>query len=352
MSYLDEHRNEIFKKYTDGEMVKDVKQYKQGDGELTKVLNHFFKELIFESCGPRGKKSPMEVLQNDDDMDFVLEYIKTKPRFYTGSEIQNVESFFRNGGRLAQKVANFCPKNARYIYFRYFAGRERENIYCIDTSCGFGARMSAVLLSGANYCGFDPNLKLVSKLKECAKFYFDNNLILPNQECQIYDCGSEIFKPELVDKFDVSFTSPPYFNIERYSNDNGASTKNYNNYELWLKEFVEPTIKNIYRYLKVGGYSMINIKNLTIGKREPLFDDWFRIFNHHGGFEFVEIFDMNHQSKKNYTMNCNYSKDKYQGFKEPIMVFKKIEMNTHKQNVTIDKNERLFTFDGKYNLWK
>ena len=195
----------------------------------------------------------------------------------------------------------------------------------MDTSCGFGSRMSAVLLSGANYCGFDPNLELVDKLNECVNFYRENSLISNEQKYYVYGCGSEIFKPELCEKFDVSFTSPPYFNLEKYTNDSGASTKNYNNYELWLKEFVAPTIENTYQYLKVGGYAMINIKNLTRGGKEPLFDDWFRIFSEYDGFEFVEVFEINHQSKKNFTMNCNYSVDQYHGFKEPVMVFRKVK---------------------------
>jgi hypothetical protein len=52
-------------------------------------------------------------------MEFILKYISEHPKFYNSNEITNVKSFFRNAGRLAQKVANFCPKNAIDIYFRY-----------------------------------------------------------------------------------------------------------------------------------------------------------------------------------------------------------------------------------------
>lgn len=209
--------------------------------------------------------------------------------------------------------------------FGAYENRGGQHLNCLDTSCGFGSRMSAVLLSGHNYCGFDPNIELQAKLKQCKDFYYENNLIDKEQRCGLYSCGSEIYRPELSNLFDVSFTSPPYFNLEKYADDDSASTKNYNNYELWLKEFAKPTIENTYKYLKVGGYAMINIKNLTRGKKEPLFDDWFDIFSNHSGFEFVEILEMKHQSKKNYTMNCNYDKEKYTGFKEPIMVFRKKE---------------------------
>lgn len=324
MNYLEQHYNEIFKKYTNDELLKDIDNYKYGKGRLSKLLNHFYKECIFESQAPRGNKSPMEALQNEKDMEFILAYIQTKPKFYTGNEVANVESFFRNGGRIAQKVANFCPKNARDIYFRYH-DINGETLNILDTSCGFGSRMSAVLLNGHNYCGFDPNKKLFKQLQAEKQFLRENNIIEKTQRCGLYCQGSETHRVELDNLFDVSFTSPPYFNLEKYADDNSASTENYNNYSKWLEQFAKPTIDNTYNYLKIGGYAMINIKNLTRGRKEPLFDDWFKIFNEHEGFEFVEVFEMEHQAKKNYTMNTNYREEAYQGFKEPIMSFRKVE---------------------------
>lgn len=322
MSYLELHRNEIFKKYTKEQLLKDIDSYRNGGGRLSKVLNQWFEECIFECKGPRGKKSPMEALQDDNDIEFILNYVAEHPKFYTGNEITNVKSFFRNGGRIAQKVANFSPQNARDIYFRYH-DINGERINCLDTSVGFGSRMSAVLLSGHNYCGFDPNHELQLKLKHYYKWLKENGVIESTQRCGLYEQGSEKYRPELADLFDVAFTSPPYFNLETYSDDGSESTENYDNYDLWIERFVKPTIHNTYRYLKVGGYAMINIKNLTRGGKEPLFDDWFRLFKTHGGFEFVEVFEMQHQGKKNYWMNANYNKEKYQGFKEPIMSFRR-----------------------------
>ena len=324
MNYLELHKDEIFKKYSTEELLKDIENYKGGSGRLSKVLNHFFEECIFNCQAPRGNKTPMQALQDDKDMEFILKYISEKPKFYTGNEISNVKSFFRNAGRLAQKVANFCPKNARNIYFRY-NDINGKRINVLDTSMGFGSRMSSVLLSGHNYCGFDPNKELYRKLKEYYSFLKENNVISSEQKCGMYCQGSEVYRQELDNTFDVSFTSPPYFNLEKYAEDESFSTKNYDNYSNWIEYFVKPTINNTYKYLKIGGHAMINIKNLTRGKKEPLFDDWLKLFQEHEGFEFIEIFEMEHQAKKNYTMNCNYSKETYQGFKEPIMVFRKVK---------------------------
>lgn len=321
-NYYEKYKNEIFKKYSNEELIKDINNFKNAKGKLYKVLNHFFEEIIYKCSNKRGGKSPYEVLQDDNLINEIFEYIRTKPKFYTGNDIQNIKSFFRNGGRIAQKVANFDPQNARNIYLRYYEPRSRLNI--LDTSMGFGSRLSAVILSGHNYIGFDPNKELFIKLKEYKKWLKDNNFLEDNQICNLLCKGSEVFDERLVNKIDVMFTSPPYFDLETYSQDNGQSIIKFNKYDLWLKGFVEPTIENIYRYLKVGGYAMINIKNMTNGKKLPLFDDWFKIFNENNGFKFVEVFEINHQSKRNVTMNTTYTEEQYKGFKEPVMVFRKV----------------------------
>lgn len=321
MTYLDMHRDEIFKKYDKEEIIRDINNYKKGSGKLQKTLNNFFEECIFESCGKKTKISPMECLKDENNMVVILNYIKSKPNFFTSdSEVANVKSCLRNSMSWVRKVANFCPKNARDIYFRYFdINGKRLNI--LDTSSGFGSRMSAVLLSGHNYCGFDPNPNLFKQLKNYLCFLRENDLIEKDQKCALYKTGSETYRNELESLFDVSFTSPPYFNLEKYANDDSSSTKNYDNYSNWIEYFAKPTIENTYRYLKVGGYAMINIKN--INKKETCFDDWFNTFKSIKGFEFLEIFDME-ISKKQYGMVYNNEKGEIEN-KEPIMVFRKVK---------------------------
>lgn len=324
MNYLEEHRHEIFKKYTDEELIKDVNSYINGSGRLSKVLNHFFEECIYNCKSNKYSKTPAEALQCKEDVEFILNYIESKPNFYTGTEIQNVKSFLRNGTRIARKVANFSPKTARDIYFRY-NDKDGARLNCLDMSSGFGARMSAILLSGHNYCGFDPNPELHKKLMEYKDWLITHQLIDKTQRCGLYKQGSEIHRPELDGLFNVAFTSPPYFNLESYSADNGASTNNYDNYDKWIEEFVKPTISNTYNYLRVGGYVMINIKNMTNLGKKRLFDDWFDLMSKQDGLEFIEVFEMNHQGGKNFWMNTNYAKEDYKGFKEPVMSFRKVE---------------------------
>jgi hypothetical protein len=329
LSYLEEHNDEIFKKYSDEELLKDIFNFQNGDGKLNKVLNNYFKECMYKCCGKKTKISPYEVLQDDEKMKIILEYINSKPKFFTSdSEVSNVESCFRNSMSWVRKVANFPPKNAREIYGRYFPDYDKNKlnaegyrINCLDTSAGFGSRMSAVLLTGNNYCAFDPNQELFEKLKEYYTFLKNHSVVSADQRCGLYCGGSEIYRPQLEGIFDVSFTSPPYFNLEKYYNDASSSTSNYNNYDLWVKYFVYPTVQNTYRYLKVNGYAMINIKDISA--KQTCFKDFYKAFSSIPGFQPVEIFDME-ISKKQYGM----AHDNEIGVinnKEPIMSFKKVK---------------------------
>lgn len=92
LNYLEKHRDEIFKKYSVEELIKDINSFKSENGKLSKTLNHFFEELIFECRGVRGDMSPMDALKDDEIVSKIIEYTNSKPNFYTGSEVANTVS--------------------------------------------------------------------------------------------------------------------------------------------------------------------------------------------------------------------------------------------------------------------
>lgn len=247
-------------------------------------------------------------------MNIVLQYIDSKPNFFQQTSlVSNVEQALRNSFSWTRKVANFPPDKAREFYYYYYSLDNAININCLDTSCGFGSRMSSVLLSGGNYFGIDANTTLCQHLNDYYNFLLNNQVISDNQKFNVINGGSEIFYKQYENMMDVCFTSPPYFNLEKYSDDDFSSTANYDNYDNWVKNFVQPTVNNIYRYLKVGGYAMINIKN--INKKETCYDDFYNSFSSIEGFEFIDVLNLTIKKKQynNGTINNN----------EPVMVFRK-----------------------------
>lgn len=327
MSFLTEHYDDIFKKYSVAELLKDIASFQDvNGGSLEKVLNHFFKEEIFKCWNLAGKKSPMEFLENDEKVGRALAIIDRSPKFFdSDSIVLNLESFIRNQVRFTNKVANFNPRDARDIYFRYFpeylvGGFSGQRLNILDPSAGFGSRMLAVLLSGQNYFAYEPNKSVYHQLCVCVDFLRTNGVISVDQVCDIRCLGSESFIPEWVGKMDVSFTSPPYFNLEFYSDDGCASTRNYGDYRRWLIEYVVPTVSNIQYYLKLNACAMINIKNLT--DAEHLFDDWFKVFERVvKGFEFVETFNLKFRQAKR-----NNAKGNFEKYSEPVMSFRKVKV--------------------------
>ncbi len=315
MTYLEDNFAELFPRYSDDVLLRDIDNYRAGTGKLFKVLKHFFEEEMYKCHGGRGANTPMEVLQDDVKMKEILALVEGKPKFYKGKEVSNVKSFFRNAGRMAQKVANFPIKQVTEIYEKYT--KSGDTIY--DPSCGFGSRMSACMLSGRHYIGTDPNPTLCNKLKDLAKYYVEHLAYTGN--CVIFQQGSEIFNEQLVDTVDFTFTSPPYYDLEKYGPDSGQSIIKFPEYGQWLNGFVKPTVENIKRYMKDDGLVAINTKNMTSGKKHKLFDDWYSIMLM-CGLEHVETFSIKQNSKRDYKGKHHTGVESDFGESEAVMVFR------------------------------
>ena len=83
------------------------------------------------------------------------------------------------------------------------------------------------------------------------------------------------------EKVDIILTSPPYFNLEIYS-DRGCETK-YSNYDEWMIKWLSPIIKMSLDRLKIDGWSCWNVHN--IGKMK-IIDD---IFSIHKNLNYEQI---------------------------------------------------------------
>ena len=331
MTDYEKIRNEFYKKYNQEELVLQLRNFINQDLDLeilndkgksyNKIINQFFEEEIYKATTRRTKnKSPNDVLYDNEILDKIFQFIETKPNFYTGKDdVANLKTFFRNAGKYAIKVANFSPNVARKIYEKYCP---KQNANILDYSCGFGSRMLGCLTSKYNYTyyGIDPNTSLYKQLNKFGEFI--NN----EKECnyKLFCQGSENIINELINKIDLAFSSPPYFNLEIYTKEETQSISKFPQYDDWLEYYVRPTIKNIYKYLKNDGLFIVNVKNITEGKQEPIADSW-KSIAFEEGFELIEILDMKHKAGKmalkTYRNENNMSD--YNGFKEPLFVFKK-----------------------------
>ena len=151
----------------------------------------------------------------------------------------------------SQGVSNFRPTAAKLIYEK-FGG---DGVIW-DMSCGWGGRLIGFLASSRkHYIGTEPSSKTYDgllKIKEDFEYL--------GKKVEIHKLGSEVFQPDK-ESLDLCFTSPPYFDTEKYSDESTQSYVKFPTKEEWIDGFLRKTIENCYSGLKSNKYMLINIAN-------------------------------------------------------------------------------------------
>jgi hypothetical protein len=74
--------------------------------------------------------------------------------------------------------------------------------------------------------------------------------------------GSEIDAPQ-INHYDLVFTSPPYYKIEKYHGDN-QSFRKYKACDEWLEGFLFPMISHAWNSVEHGGHVLMNISDCYV----------------------------------------------------------------------------------------
>ena len=173
--------------------------------------------------------------------------------------------------------SQFKPNVAKIIYDMF----ESENI--LDFSAGWGDRLAGFYASeyGKHYVGIDPRKENHSIYKEQSEFY-DKHLGFFEHErkSEFYCSPAEDFDfTQYEDYFDLVFTSPPYFSVERYSYDDTQSWVRYKDINDWNKDFLQTTLGNLWGSIKSGGYLLVNISDVYANSKWSTDRCWLEICN-------------------------------------------------------------------------
>lgn len=199
-----------------------------------------------------------------------------------------------------QSVSNFRPTAAAAIYDRYCP--PRATVW--DMSSGYGGRLLGAAISNkvATYIGTDPCTPTFTGLQ-----------VLATEMChsirvELNKMGSEFFIPE-PESLDLCFTSPPYFDTEKYSDEPSQSYKRFSTAEAWNEGFLRKTIQNCRTGLKDGGHLVLNVANV---KSHPFLEEDTVKICLEEGFTYTD------------TLFLTLSSIAKGGYKyEPVFVFKK-----------------------------
>ena len=153
-----------------------------------------------------------------------------------------------------QYVNEFQPYLARDIYRQFVHDGDKV----LNPCAGWGGRLlgfAACMFDNAEYVETDPAKETYQGLLQLKDF------LRLGDNIKQYNLPFEDLHVE-ADYFDFVFTSPPYFDTERYSEDEGQSYLRYNSFEAWVDSFLVPMLDKILYCMKSGGKCLLNVGNV------------------------------------------------------------------------------------------
>lgn len=189
-------------------------------------------------------KTAMEAFKDD----FIFRKLLSKCcRFHNGVSDTTVRGMLKIYSGV-QGVSNFRPTAAASIYDFY----AKKGVVW-DMSGGWGGRLLGAIKADLDYyIATEPSTKTFEGLNQLGNDFWQK------KKFEIVKKGSEEYKPQK-NSLTLCFTSPPYFNLEKYSDEKTQSWKKYSTKNEWVEGFLMQTIENCHYGLKKSGYMIINI---------------------------------------------------------------------------------------------
>lgn len=338
--FYDFYNTSMEKLYKDFDVVLERYEYKykyadKPLGVIDKThyyndISDYFQQVNRMKCGSNSVDSPMEIWYNEQKL------AKMNWHFWRSGVMEDSginDAAFRTAFRLGTYTATqFKPSVAKALYERHRA----ENI--LDTSCGWGDRLAGFYGTPNTklYVGCDPNPDVFEVYKkQCVEYekilggtpeliekedYFECR---GKKTVKIWRKPSEDVEWSLyTDTFDLYFTSPPYFETEKYASDTAAvsdqSWSRYNSFDRWKYDFFFKVTEMVWPTIRQNGFMMINIiePRAKNGVRLNLCDD---MVDH-----FAALPDSNYVGKIGMRMMARPNAEELEGvFIEPIWTFRK-----------------------------
>jgi hypothetical protein len=252
------------------DVIEKLSTVSSGEDGCLRVSNHgstWLKSVVKSYW--QTADGPVDSFDSDVKLNRVLAYrcgLNTSKLYdYTledGKKISCHETFEINisnirNGFIVQRtgVSWFKPSYAVDVYRKYVGHLKNPVVW--DPSIGFSARLLgfASVFNEGVYIGTDPSslahrdaLVVAEKLNELkSNVFFD-----------LRKEGSEVTElPE--SSFDLVFTSPPYFDKEKYIQEPGQCWRDYPNLEKWSEKYLKPTLRTAFKCLRADGKLVLNV---------------------------------------------------------------------------------------------
>lgn len=198
------------------------------------MLNNFIRSRMDAYSKTSHHKSLRDLWNDAELMRQVVDYeLRNDVGRYHHSRIMANLKFkhsFRTVSNLNQSMV--------YIHCRPFA--KKGGIF-FDPCAGWGGRMLGAYLLGMKYVAIDANKVLVDELNALAEYMkYDVEVVYGDSSDR--DCVMNLMRGR---KAGLSFTCPPYWNEEHYSDDEFQSDVKCTGKKDWHEKFFKPMVYNM-----------------------------------------------------------------------------------------------------------
>jgi len=300
----------LYESYGHEEIVKDWKLLREKPIDKTvtnisatatagmKIMRKYMKHF-HEVANYKGQS--IKSLWKKANLEKALRFNRAQHSTPYASEIIRSLSFTNGLG----KVTMYRPLMARNVV-AYFDAKT-----VLDVCAGWGGRMigsKSVDLENVLYTGMDPCVKTYNALCDIRDELKLTGVTLINKPAEV----ALLELPEDA-KFDIALTSPPYFNLEIYSDESTQSTSTTNtntntssntntntnavekqSYQEWVEKFLRPVIVGVIGRVK---YSCWSVKNFKTDKKYDLLDDVIKIHAENGWKQLDVVFTMSNSRR-------------------------------------------------------
>jgi len=187
-------------------------------------------------------------------------YVQNMLKYYakTGRDINDIRVWKYIFNLYFSSITIFRPVMAMEVYCRF-----RPRIAVLDPTMGWGGRLvGACALDLPKYIGIDANPNLDPLYKKMCVF------LQPRSSTKI-----ELFFQDALTmdyskfKYDMVFTSPPYYNIEIYRKNNGRKSGKIQEKDIevqktkeeWNETFYKPLFERTWAAMQSPGYYILNV---------------------------------------------------------------------------------------------
>ena len=181
------------------------------------------------------------------------------------------ENTLRMATTLRKYIASQFKPSIAKAFYDYFG-----SVNVLDFSAGWGDRLAGFYCGETteSYVGIDPNLDNHPNYQRQVEFYEKQRTFFEKEKkVDLIPLPAEdVDFTEYKEHFDTVFTSPPYFNTEKYSEHDTQSFRRYSEIDSWNKDFLHKALGNIIPAMKTGGILAVNIADVYCAKKKGYLD--------------------------------------------------------------------------------